>query len=197
MKPLARIVSWATAGVDPAIMGIGPIPPRRAALKKAGWTVTGSRPGRGQRGLRRPGLRGQQGSRLGYRARSTSMAAPSPSAIRSAPRARACWSRCCTRCRSATPRRAWPRCASAAAWASPCASSAELRLILRKAGRAMSGHRIDGAAQVRSAALPGSKQGREHGTGRSGDRRHARHRRGHLRRAEECRLQGGGQLCRQ
>jgi acetyl-CoA C-acetyltransferase len=38
VKPLARIVSWATAGVDPAIMGTGPIPASRAALKKAGWS---------------------------------------------------------------------------------------------------------------------------------------------------------------
>jgi acetyl-CoA C-acetyltransferase len=38
LKPLARIVSWATAGVDPAIMGSGPIPSSRAALKKAGWS---------------------------------------------------------------------------------------------------------------------------------------------------------------
>ena len=34
---IARIVSWATAGVDPAIMGSGPIPASRAALAKAGW----------------------------------------------------------------------------------------------------------------------------------------------------------------
>ena len=39
LRPLARIVSWATAGVDPAIMGTGPIPASRMALKKAGWTV--------------------------------------------------------------------------------------------------------------------------------------------------------------
>jgi acetyl-CoA C-acetyltransferase len=38
-KVLARIVSWAHAGVDPAIMGTGPIPASRAALKKAGWTI--------------------------------------------------------------------------------------------------------------------------------------------------------------
>ncbi len=37
ITPLARIVSWATAGVDPAIMGTGPIPASRAALQKAGW----------------------------------------------------------------------------------------------------------------------------------------------------------------
>ena len=39
IKPLARIVSWATAGVDPAIMGTGPIPSSRRALEKAGWSV--------------------------------------------------------------------------------------------------------------------------------------------------------------
>ena len=39
LTPLARIVSWATAGVDPAIMGTGPIPASRKALEKAGWTV--------------------------------------------------------------------------------------------------------------------------------------------------------------
>ena len=39
LKPLARIASWATAGVDPAIMGSGPIPASRKALEKAGWKV--------------------------------------------------------------------------------------------------------------------------------------------------------------
>ncbi len=39
LKPLARIVSWAQAGVDPALMGTGPIPATQLALKKAGWTV--------------------------------------------------------------------------------------------------------------------------------------------------------------
>jgi acetyl-CoA C-acetyltransferase len=38
-KVLARIVSWAQAGVDPKIMGTGPIPASRAALKKAGWNI--------------------------------------------------------------------------------------------------------------------------------------------------------------
>ena len=37
LKPLARVASWATAGVDPAVMGSGPIPASRAALAKAGW----------------------------------------------------------------------------------------------------------------------------------------------------------------
>jgi acetyl-CoA C-acetyltransferase len=39
IAPLARIVSWATAGVDPSIMGTGPIPASRKALQKAGWTI--------------------------------------------------------------------------------------------------------------------------------------------------------------
>jgi acetyl-CoA C-acetyltransferase len=39
LTPIARIASWATAGVDPAIMGTGPIPASRKALEKAGWTI--------------------------------------------------------------------------------------------------------------------------------------------------------------
>ncbi|TWF50164.1 acetyl-CoA C-acetyltransferase [Neorhizobium alkalisoli] len=39
IAPLARIVSWATAGVDPQIMGTGPIPASRKALEKAGWRI--------------------------------------------------------------------------------------------------------------------------------------------------------------
>ncbi len=39
IAPLARIVSWAQAGVDPAVMGSGPIPASRRALEQAGWTV--------------------------------------------------------------------------------------------------------------------------------------------------------------
>jgi acetyl-CoA C-acetyltransferase len=40
IAPLARIVSWATAGVDPKIMGTGPIPASRKALEKAGWKIS-------------------------------------------------------------------------------------------------------------------------------------------------------------
>jgi len=39
IKPLARIVSWANAGVDPSIMGTGPIPASKKALEKAGWSI--------------------------------------------------------------------------------------------------------------------------------------------------------------
>jgi acetyl-CoA C-acetyltransferase len=41
LTPLARIASWATCGVDPALMGTGPIPSSRKALEKAGWKVGG------------------------------------------------------------------------------------------------------------------------------------------------------------
>jgi acetyl-CoA C-acetyltransferase len=40
LTPLARIASWATAGVDPKVMGSGPIPASRKALEKAGWKVS-------------------------------------------------------------------------------------------------------------------------------------------------------------
>jgi acetyl-CoA C-acetyltransferase len=39
LTPLARIASFATAGVDPAVMGTGPIPATRRALERAGWSV--------------------------------------------------------------------------------------------------------------------------------------------------------------
>ena len=39
IEPMARIVSWASAGVDPTIMGTGPIPASRKALEKAGWSI--------------------------------------------------------------------------------------------------------------------------------------------------------------
>ena len=39
LKPLAKIASWATKGVDPSLMGTGPIPSSQAALEKAGWSV--------------------------------------------------------------------------------------------------------------------------------------------------------------
>ncbi|HZF76885.1 MAG TPA: acetyl-CoA C-acetyltransferase [Acetobacteraceae bacterium] len=39
VAPMARLVSWATAGVDPSIMGTGPIPASRRALQKAGWDI--------------------------------------------------------------------------------------------------------------------------------------------------------------
>ena len=40
LEPLAKIVSWATCGVDPSLMGSGPIPASKKALKKAGWEIS-------------------------------------------------------------------------------------------------------------------------------------------------------------
>ena len=40
LKPLARIISWATCGVDPSLMGSGPIPASKKALKKASWKIS-------------------------------------------------------------------------------------------------------------------------------------------------------------
>ena len=39
IEPLAKITSWATCGVDPALMGLGPIQAINMALKKAGWNI--------------------------------------------------------------------------------------------------------------------------------------------------------------
>ena len=39
LRPLARVVSWASAGVEPARMGIGPAPAMRLALERAGWSA--------------------------------------------------------------------------------------------------------------------------------------------------------------
>jgi len=40
LKPLGKIISWATCGVDPSLMGSGPIPASKKALKKAGWKIS-------------------------------------------------------------------------------------------------------------------------------------------------------------
>ena len=39
LQPLAKIVSWATCGVDPSLMGSGPIPSTKKALEKASWNI--------------------------------------------------------------------------------------------------------------------------------------------------------------
>lgn len=86
VKPLARIVSWATAGVDPSIMGTGPIPATRKALEKAGWSV-------GDLDLveANEAFAAQSCAIwVSILKSSMSMAAQSPSAIRSAPPAPAC-----------------------------------------------------------------------------------------------------------
>ena len=64
LRPLARIVSWATAGVDPAIMGTGPNPGEPEGSEESRLVARRSRADRGQRGFRRAGLCRQQGPRL-------------------------------------------------------------------------------------------------------------------------------------
>jgi hypothetical protein len=110
------------AGVDPMIMGMGPV--RRCARR---WSAPAlarrHRPLRAERGLRRRSRWPSPRAGLDPRA-STSTAAPSPWAIPSAPAAPACSRRWCTRCRRARAAAAWPRCASAAAWGSRWSSRA-------------------------------------------------------------------------
>ena len=64
LQPMASIVSFASGGVDPQYMGVGPIPAVRKALKKAGMTVDQHGPGRAQRGLRLADDRLRQGAWL-------------------------------------------------------------------------------------------------------------------------------------
>ena len=131
LTPLGQIVGYGqVAGPDTSLL----TQPSRAivqAAKKAGIEVRRHRPLRDQRGLRRrrPGLGGRPGHRRG--ARSTSTAAPSPSATRSACRAPGSPSPRCSSCAGAAP--AWrpSPCAVAAARATPpsCARSAETSLL--------------------------------------------------------------------
>ena len=89
LKPLARIVSWATAGVDPAVMGTGPIPASRKALEKAGWKIGDLDLVEANEAFAARRSRSTRTSASTPR-RSMSTAARSPSAIRSVPPARAC-----------------------------------------------------------------------------------------------------------
>jgi acetyl-CoA C-acetyltransferase len=88
--PLARIVSWAQAGVDPKIMGTGPIPASRAALKKAGWSVGDLDLVEANEAFAAQACAVNKDLGWGP-ARSTSMAAPSLLGIRSAPRVHVSW----------------------------------------------------------------------------------------------------------
>ena len=84
--------SWRTAstGVDPMIMGMGPVPAMRKALERAGLDDRRHRPVRAERGVRRRSRSPSSASWGSIRRRSTSTAARSRSAIRSARAARAC-----------------------------------------------------------------------------------------------------------
>ncbi len=96
LTPMARMVSWAAAGVPPRTMGIGPVPATAKALARAGLTHGRHGPHRAQRGVRRPGAgrAAQLGAARRHGARSTSTAPGSRSATRSAPPAGASSPRC-------------------------------------------------------------------------------------------------------
>ena len=89
-QPLARVVSYASIGVDPAIMGMGPVPAVQRALERARSHRRGHRPVRAERGVRRAVAGRDARTRARSRRRSTSTAAPSRWATRSARAARAC-----------------------------------------------------------------------------------------------------------
>ena len=120
LEPLARIVSWAKVGVDPAVMGTGPIPASRAALEKAGWKVDDLDLVEANEAFAAQALAVNKD--LGWDPEIVNVNGGAIAWVtRSAPQAPGSWSPSCTRCSVATPRRRWPPCASGAAWASPCA----------------------------------------------------------------------------
>ena len=103
-EPLARIVSFGVAGVDPAYMGIGPVEAVPRALAAAGLSLDDDRPGRAERGLRLPGPRLRPRARTSTRSGSTSTAARSRSATRSAAPAPASPPPSCASCAAAAAR---------------------------------------------------------------------------------------------
>ena len=90
-KPRARIVSYASAAVDPKVMGIGPVPAVQEGPGEGRARGGGHRPLRAQRGLRGPEPGRAPRARSSIPRRSTSTAGPSPWAIPSGPRVRASW----------------------------------------------------------------------------------------------------------
>ena len=169
LTPLARIKAFATTGVDPTIMGMGPVPASRRCLENAGWKAADLDLMEINEAFAAQAC--AVNKEMGWdTAGSTSTAAPSRSATRSAPPAAACWSPCCTRCSGATPRGALRRCASAAAWAWRWRSSADKK-----------------RAPQRRGGERGGTHGRRHGTHGAGHRRHGRAWRGDLRQAGRAR----------
>ena len=124
MKPLARVVACASAGVAPDVMGLGPIP---AGTKSAGASGID---GLGDLDLvelneafASQAHRLHARVRVSIRPRPTSTAARSRSVIRSEPAARGSRRRCCTSCAAAADATAWRRCASASGKASQRSSN--------------------------------------------------------------------------
>ncbi len=88
LAPMARLIDWEVVGVEPRIMGIGPVPAVRQLLKRRGDGRRRDRRGRAQRGLRQPGPRLPEGASVRRTRGSTRTAARSRSATRSAAPAR-------------------------------------------------------------------------------------------------------------
>ena len=150
LSPLGRLVSFATAGVDPAIMGIGPVDAVPKALAKAGLSLDDIARDRAQRGVRGAGRRGRARDSAWTRRRRTSTAAPSRSATRSAPPARSSRSSCSPSSRGATHGTGWSPCASAAGRVPPASSSgsaADSRRARDRSGRSKP-HDRDGPAHL-------------------------------------------------
>ena len=115
LQPLAKIIGVAGVAQAPAWFTTAPIGAIKKLLEQVGLECQGRRPLRDQRGVCRGRHGGHARPRPSRTRRSTCTAAPARWAIRSALRARASSSRCCTPWRSTARTGAWPRCASAAA----------------------------------------------------------------------------------
>ena len=124
VEPLARVVAWTSAGVEPARMGIGPVPAVRALLAEDEARALRRRPHRAERGLRRAGHRLRPGaaarSVARQRQRRRDRARPSDRRDRRAHRDDAAPRDEAPEARSAASRRS----ACPAAWGWPCSSNA-------------------------------------------------------------------------
>ena len=119
LKPMAKLIGWGQGGVDPKIMGVGPVPASRQALKKAGLTIDDIDLVEANEAFAAQSIAVARELHFdmskvnvngGAIALVTRVVPPAPGSS----------SPCCTRCRSVLrPSAAWPLCASAAAWALP------------------------------------------------------------------------------
>jgi acetyl-CoA C-acetyltransferase len=112
LTPLARIKAYATSGLDPKVMGMGPVPASRRCLERAGWTPADLDLMEINEAFAAQACAVNQ--QMGW---DTSKINVNGGAIAIGhPPAAGFSSRCCMKCRSAMRRRVWRRCVSAAAW---------------------------------------------------------------------------------
>lgn len=129
LKPMAKLIGWGQGGVDPKIMGVGPVPASRQAMAKAGVTIDDIDLIEANEAFAAQSIAVARELHFDINKVNVNGGAISLGHPVGASGARI-MSPCCTRCRSATtPRRVWLPCASAAVWALPPSSrSAECRL---------------------------------------------------------------------